>query len=320
MPTSTNAEALRDMQGLHQTTTGRLLGLSARYLDPRRAITQLGDTPQPWRSRIIADLTARTAGILTADSAEYLVLSDRTVIATLTVAAHLRLPDYPLTGLQRRHQGAVVAALSDLPRHTLRDLADRRSALDGRDEQAALEDDPPATGAVRVAADDEPTVTDWITADADLRITRDAVRRTGLDPDHLIIITAAGYGRYGRDRHRLDLPTLCAMRRVAREHQVSLQVVGDWLDAEGATWVDLDPAQIETGFADAYLGPFDHELDYTRHHVTELGWTAALHQAGIPERYLDERALNRDWFAQQVRSITCSTRHRVEVFRRASAM
>jgi hypothetical protein len=318
MPISTNAEALRDMQGLHPTTTGRLLGLPARYLEPRQAAPQLRDTPLPWRDRLIADLTARAAGTLTANSTEYLVLSDHTMIATMTVGAHLTLPDYPLTALQRRHQGAVVDALSDLPRHILRELADRRSALDGRDEQAGGESDPPATGAIRVAAGEEPTVTDWITVDADLPITRETVRRAGLDPDQLIIITAPSYGRYGRERHRLDLPTLCAMRRVARDQTVSLQVVGDWLDAEGATAVDLDPQQIETGFAEAYLGPFDNERDYTHYHMAQLGWTTALRRAGIPEDYLNESAINRDFFAQQFRSIYCSTQHRAEVFRRTT--
>lgn len=319
MPISTNAEALRDIRRLDPTSTGRLLGLPARSTDPRQASRQLHNTPQPWHDQIITDITARAAGTLSADSAEYLVLSDHTLIALLTVAAHLVLPDYPLTGLQRRHQSAVVAALSDLPRHMLRELADRRSTLDGRDEQAALEYRPPVIGAARIAALDEPTVTAWITVNADLDSTREAVRRASLDPDKLIIITASGYGTYGRDRHRLDLPMLCAMHRVAHRHQVSLQVVGDWLAAEGATHVGLDPGRLDTTFAGAYLGPFTHELDYTHHHMAELGWTAALQQAGIDERYLDERAVNRDWFAREVRGIYCSTHHRAEVFRRATA-
>ncbi|MEU7874268.1 hypothetical protein [Dactylosporangium sp. NPDC049140] len=316
MPIATNAEALRDMRGLHPTSTGRLRGLPAKYARPGGA--DLRGTPEPWHSRLTNDLAEQAVDILTPASTVYLVFSDNVVIAVLTAAAHVLLPEYPLTATQRRHQLAVADALHELPRHVLRDLADRRASMDGRDEQAHFEYDPPTAGAIRVAALAEPTVTHWADIDADLAAIRQRITDLGLDPDRLIVITAAGYGTYGRDRHRLNLPMLCAMHRIADRHDVTLTVVGDWLDAEGATTAaDLDPDVAVTGFADAYVGAFGSERDFTAHRMRELGWTTALQQAGIPQHYLNDAAVTRGWFPSQFRGIWCSTRHRTEVFRRA---
>lgn len=317
MPLSTNTEALREMQRLEPTSTGRLRGVPVRYLSRIPATAELRSTPEPWHGRLVADLADRAVGSLTPDSAEYLVFSDDLLIAVFTVAARVVLPDYPLSPVQRRHQAAVAHALDDLPRYTLRELADRRARMDGRDELAHLEYHPPA-GAIRVAAIDDPTVTAWVTIDADPDISRTAIRQCGLDPDHLIVITAPGYGSYGLDRHRLDLPILYAMRQLADRHDVPPAVVGDWLAAEGAINADPAPEQVLAEFTAAYIGPFPTELDYTRHHMSELGWTTALEDAGIPRRYLDEAAVNRDWFRRQVRSISRATYDRVEVFHRTA--
>lgn len=319
MPFSTNAEALREMRRLEATSTGRLKGVPAGYISRTLAALELRDTPEPWHCRLVTDLAERAAGSLRPDSAVYLVFSDNLLIAVLTVAAGVELPDYPLSAVQRRHQSAAVRALADLPRNTLRELADRRASMDGRDDQTHLESHPPA-GAIRVAALDDPTVTDWVPIDADLETSRTSIRRCGLDPERLIVITAPGYGRYGRDRHRLDLPILCAMGQLAAQHQVSTAVVGDWLGAEGATNANPGPSpeQILTGFAAAYIGAFASELDYTRHHMTELGWFAALEQAGIPDRYLDAGAVNRDWFRSRFRGISRTPHDRVDVFRRTT--
>lgn len=315
MPLRTNAEALREMQRLAQTSTGRLRGVPARYTSRTHAAMELRNTPEPWHGRLVADLADRAAGSLRPDSAEYLVFSDNLLIAVFTVAAQVVLPDYPLSPTQRRHQGAVAHALADLPRQTLRYLADRRAKMDGRDEQADLENDPPA-GSVRVAAIDDPTVTAWVTIDADPHTSRTSIRQCGLDPDHLIVITAAGYGRYGRDRHRLDLPILYAMQQLADRHDVTAAVVGEWLAAEGAINADLTPERILTEFSAAYIGPFASELDYTRHRMNELGWIAALAHAGIPGSYLDEAAVKRDWFRSRVRGISRATHDGIAVFHR----
>ena len=50
--------------------------------------------------------------------------------------------------------------------------------------------------------------------------------------------------------------------------------------------------------------------------MSELGWIAALEHAGIPGHYLDEAAVNRDWFRNRVRGISRATHDQVEVFRR----
>lgn len=317
MPLSTNAGALREMRWLQSTTTGRLRGIPARYTSRAPATAELRDTPEPWRRRTAADLADRAAGSLTPDSAEYLVFSDSLLIAVLTVAARVLLPDYPLSPVQRRHQTAVAQALADLPRDTLRELADRRSHMDGRDELARL-DHAPAPGTIRVATVNDPTVTAWVTLDADPDVSRASIRDCGVDPDHLIVITAPGYGDYGRNRHRLDLPMLCAMRQLADQHDVTPAVVGDWLAAEGAINADITPEQFLTAFTAAYIGAFATELDFTRQHMADLGWIAVLEHADIPRRYLNEAAVNRDWFRKRFRGIFGATRDHVEVFHRTA--
>jgi antirestriction protein len=107
------------------------------------------------------------------------------------------------------------------------------------------------------------------------------------------------------------------MHQIADRHQVSLGTVGDWLDAEGATTApDINPHRIIEQFAAAYIGPFPDERDYTRHRMSRLGWTQALHAAGIPDRYLDLHAITRDWFTHQVRRIDSGSWGRIEVFHR----
>jgi hypothetical protein len=155
---------------------------------------------------------------------------------------------------------------------------------------------------------------------ADLHAAQRTVQRAcDAQPEQVLIVTAAGYGTYGRDRHRLRLDVLCAMHQVAETHQVSLRTVGDWLDAEGAT-TDIDPQTIAEQFTIAYIGPFASELAYTKHRMGELGWTQALQAAAIPEDYLNTAAINRDWFAHQVRQIDSGVHGRIEVFHRASEL
>jgi len=312
----TNADALAEIQNLKPTTTGRLRGRpasSTRY-DPVDRF--LHDTPEPWRSRVAADITDRHAGILAAASVEYLVLSDNVLIAVLTAAAQVELPDYPLTSVQRRHQTAVAQALTDLPRHTLRQLADQRAAMDGRDEQARFETNPPAATAIRVAPADDPTVTEWVTLGPSLFDSRRDVQAAGIDPDRALILSAPRYGRYGERRHRLDLPTLCTMCRLAVAHQLPVAVVGGWLDEEGATTTDPGVQRLSAAFTESYLGSFDGQLAYTEHRMAELGWTTALANAGIPIGYLDLAKINRCWFADEVRAIRVEAGGRIAVFSR----
>jgi hypothetical protein len=315
--TSTITDAVRAMRALHPTRSGRLLGVPVRYSFGSRPDQWLGTTPQPWYDRLQAAITARTTGTPTPDSPEYLVSSDQVVVVVLTAAAHVVLPDYPLSRAQTRHQSLAAQALADLPRHTLRHLADHRAAMDGREQDAAAEYQQYPDGALRIAPAADPTNTRWIHIGADLDQARDtAAHACQTDPDRLLIVTAAGYGQYGRDRHRLDLPMLCAMHQLAEAHQVSLRTVGDWLHDEGATTCDPGPSDVIAQFAASYIGPFTDQTAYTRQRMAQLGWTQALTTAGIPERYLDLEAIARDWFSTDVRAVHAGTWDRIEVFHR----
>ncbi|MDQ1247832.1 MAG: hypothetical protein QG597_2203 [Actinomycetota bacterium] len=92
---NTITEALREMRGLHTTDAGRLRGVHLRYIDYGMPPQGLAATPQPWRDRLQAAIDGRRAGNTTPASPEYLVFSDGLVIAVLTAAAHVELPDYP---------------------------------------------------------------------------------------------------------------------------------------------------------------------------------------------------------------------------------
>jgi len=314
---STITDALREMRALRGTHAGRLCGIPVRHTAYTRPDQWLASTPQPWRDRLQAAIAARHTGTVTSDSPEYLVLSDSVVVAVLTAAARVVLPDYPLSTNQTKHQTLTAQALADLPRHTLRELANRRAAAEGRDRDAAAEYQPHPAGALRVAPATDPTNTRWVHTGADLDYARRTVQDAcHTDPDQVLIVTAAGYGAYGRDRHRLQLPVLCAMHQVADTHHVSLRTVGDWLDAEGATKRDVSPHTIVEQFTAAYIGPFADQLAYTHHRMAHLGWTQAVAAAGIPDKYLDTAAMARDWFATEVRAVDSGTPQRIEVFHR----
>jgi hypothetical protein len=257
-------------------------------------------------------LDARESGLVTGDTPEYLVFSDAVLVVVLTVAAHVVLPDYPLTPLQARHQAAAAQALGDLHRYTLADLADRATTRNpsgtGRLDEVDQEWEPP-NGWLRVSPTSDPTLAVWVDPGPDLPAARNALARAcDTEPDRVLVIDACGYGAYGRNRYRHHLDVLCAMRQIAATHQVGLQVVGDWLDAEGATDTDdLNPQALINQFAAAYLGPYASQIDYALARMRELGWTQALHAAGVPDQYLDTTAITRDWFAHQVRAITAPT-------------
>ena len=316
---STISEALHQMRALHSTDAGRLRGIHLRYGSLSVPRQLLSHTPQPWRARMEEAIAARDAGHITPDSPEYLVFSDTTLVAVLSAAGRLVLPDYPLSSLQTKHQQAAAQALGDLARHALRELADRRAAMDGHDQDALAEYEDHPGGALRVAPLADPTSTRWVRIGADLQEAYRTVQRTcRAQPEQIVIVTAAGYGTYGRDRHRPRLDVLCAMHHIAEAHQVSLCTVGDWLDAEGAP-TDVQPQTIVQQFAIAYIGPFASDLAYTRHRMSELGWTQAVQAAGIPDGYLDIAAINRDWFGHQVRQIGSGVHGRIEVFHRRQA-
>jgi hypothetical protein len=105
---STITEALREMRGLNTTDAGRLRGIHLRYSSLSLPHQALSGTPQPWRDQLDNAIAARGAGTVTADSPEYVVLSDNAVVAVLTVAGRVSLPDYPLSSNQAKHQDAAA--------------------------------------------------------------------------------------------------------------------------------------------------------------------------------------------------------------------
>ena len=300
----TIAEALREMRDLQPADAGRLHGMCLRGITPHDCERLLSATPQPWRDQLRSRLRSRMSGDLHPDSPEYLVQSDGVPIAVLTAAARIELPDYPLSPLQTRHQRDAAAALGDLGRSALRELADQRAHAEGRDQDVAAESERHPGGALRVAPAADPTNAAWVHISADLARSRRNAQVIGRsDPEQILILTAAGYGGYGHTWHRPALEVLCAMHRISEVHGVTLSTVGDWLAGELPTDGLVDPQTIIEQFAAAYIGSFGSEVDYVGHRLAELGWPQALAAAGIPERYLDLPRIARDWFGHQVDQI-----------------
>ena len=324
MARSTIRDALRDMRRLHPVDAGRLTGIRVYHSFLSRPEQWLADTPPPWRDRLFTAITDRAGGTITRETPEYLVLSDRVVVAMLSVTAQVVLSDLPLSANQAKHQAAAAQVLRDLPRDILGALADQRARWERSDEDADVETVEAGYlgqpgNALRVAPAGDPTDTRWVHIGADL----DAAHRTlqeachadaGADPGQVLIVTAAGYGAYGRDRHSLDLPMLCAMHQVADTHHVTPGTVGDWLAAEGATGTDVHPQTLITDFAATYLGAYPDRAAYTQTRMAQLGWAQAITAAGIPQQHLDLGAMTRDWFRTEVRDVPADGH--IEVFTR----
>jgi hypothetical protein len=94
---STIRDALRDMRRLYPVDAGRLTGIRVYHGFLSRPEQWLADTPPPWRDRLLTAITDHAAGTITRETPEYLVLSDRVVVAVLTATAQVVLPDLPLT-------------------------------------------------------------------------------------------------------------------------------------------------------------------------------------------------------------------------------
>jgi hypothetical protein len=109
-----------------------------------------------------------------------------------------------------------------------------------------------------------------------------------VQPEQVMIVTAAGYGKYRRDRYRLHLDVLCAIHQVADIHLVPLRTAG-------TGWTPKAPPPMSTrrpsssSSPPATSGHFASDLAYTQH---------------------------RDWFAHQVRQINSGIHGRMEVFHR----
>ncbi len=111
--TAAVAGALRDVQLLRRTHVGALHGADVdNHLSTLAALDRL---PQPWADRLAAVLPAGVGGRITPESAEYLVYSDATVLAWVTVHAALVLPaGHPTTTQACTHTcHPVIAAAAD---------------------------------------------------------------------------------------------------------------------------------------------------------------------------------------------------------------
>ncbi|MDQ1647007.1 MAG: hypothetical protein QOJ50_3191 [Cryptosporangiaceae bacterium] len=312
---STIAEALSSARGLHYADAGRLRGLDPRSrCFPLTELAQLGD---PWIDDLLALIRARAGGTITPDTPEYVVLSDGLPVAWLTVHAAVITPSVPLTRIQARHQGLAAAALGDLHRYTLTDLADWRDRREDRTADGIGE----AAGSLRVASAADPTRTARIRIGPDparAAATADAVIHSTGGP--LLILSASGYGRYRGHAHRLDLGILCAMHAIADEHQVPLPCIGDWIDDDPCA-AGLTAAALPQRFRDTYRGQFSSREAYTEHCMDAQGWTAVLRQHGM-EPFFDQRDYTHHLFTRDVTAIDGhaaghrDSRGGVHVFRR----
>ncbi len=317
---TTIADALDAFRRLSDVAAGTLGGMSLRYR--RRAPLYLGDLPDPWASTLRASIEARDAGTVTDDTPQYLIFSGGTVVAWCTVTAAVVTPDMPLSRTQAKHRRMAVEALGDLARHVLVELADARDARTGFDNRTTMAQ----PGAVRVAPASDPTWSFSLVIDGDLAKAQAVIAGTlaarGGDPagGAALVIDACGYGRYGREAHRLPLEVLCAMHQIADTHTVPLAAVGNWPAQHDGTTADAPANDIEDVFAAEFLGVFASRTAYAEHYMRQHGWTDALAAAGINTRFINLDELRRHLFDDEVTDVdTDDGTGSIVVLRRSTA-
>jgi len=306
----TITEALRQMQRLSYADAGHLVGVDLH--DAWRLPAAKTGAPG-WPPQLNELLAARTAGTVTAATPVYLVLSDGFPVCWLTVDGVIVTPEAALTRNQVKHQQSATAALADLYRHTLGQLANLRDARDGRDEDMDNGYRSDRVGSLRVANPGEPARAWWVPISGDLDEShRRVADATGTQAP--IIMTAYGYGQYGRDARHPQLDVLCAINRTAAAHDLPAGVVGDWLAAEGVAGL-LNADDIPAAFGEAYIGRFGHQLSYTAYRLDELGWEKTLRGLGAIE-FFDTQKFDRHLFTNEVRAIRDDTGRGLVVCRR----
>ncbi|MGC5322769.1 hypothetical protein ACPXB5_29020 [Micromonospora arida] len=211
----------------------------------------------------------------------------------------------------------AVQAMSNLARWVLVALADARAEIEDTVVQSVMSQE----GAVRIAPADDLTSSAAVLLDGDLAAAQASIAKVlpVRAAAEMVVIDAHGFGRYGRDSHRLPLPVLCAMRRVASTHQLPLAAVGDWLAASGGVDADVPADDLPASFTADLVGLFSHRSDYAEKHLAERGWAAALERLGMPRRYIDLAALERDLFDNDVHAVATTDAaggQAVAVFRR----
>jgi hypothetical protein len=225
------------------------------------------------------------------DSIWYVVSVDGTPIAWLTRAAEVVTPPGDFTSAQLDELPSAVAALSDLTRQAVIELAllrDRREQrVPGDSPRPAFDNTVHATERgprVLVADPADPTLTVWVRITADLDATRHRLAEAittsaAVEPR---ILDLDGFGTYGTNRTTFDLPVLCAVAHLADTYDLPVRTVGDWLELAAAN-TDPTPEQVTAGCADAYLGVFKTQRTFAIAERDRLGWTRALAVAGIPD-------------------------------------
>ncbi|MGW3618560.1 hypothetical protein [Micromonospora arida] len=317
MRRSTVADAVRAFQRLRSVNAGSLVGvaLADRYrTSPPLKVDTL---PRAQAAVLGASIKARTAGVIDGETPAYLVYSGDLPVVWCTVRASVITPDLVLDGTPARHQRMAVQALSSLARWVLVALADARAG----DEAAVVRSAMSQEGAVRIAPADDLTSSAAVLLDGDLTAAQASIAKV-LPVNaaaEVVVIDAHGFGRYGRDSHRLPLPVLCAMRRIASTHQLPLAAVGDWLAASGGVDADVPAEDLPAIFTAGFLGLFPHPSAYAERHLVDRGWATALERLGMPRRYIDLEALRRDLFDNDVYAVATTVAtggHAVAVFRR----
>jgi len=316
---STLAAAVRAMRQLRATDTGRLRSID--LLHRSGPLTGLGLLPSPWSDRLTAATAGWTTGAVDADTAVYVVRSDGMPVAWLTVHAAVVTPDVPLSDLQARHQRQATAALSDLTRYALRGLANLRDHREGRPDNVDAEYRPDMHGALRVAAPSDPTRTTWLHIGPDLAEATAQVRDATGSQDPPLIITARGYGHHGTHAHRLSLELVCVMHAVAAEHDITTDLVGDWIDNAHGGDGDASPAALPRRFRDTYLGRYASRDAYAEQRMSEHGWTELLRDTGMTP-FFDRTRYTAHLFGTDVIGLDITHQNHpggaVEVFHRSS--
>lgn len=320
MNPTTQAEAWRQIRDCADVRVGRLTGRCLRrtYLTPVLPGTLTEDAALQLHASVYPP-TGTPPG---PDAIWYVVSCDGTPVAWLTRAADVVTPPADLTDYQRHIQTQAVAALSQLTRQALRELAKLRDEREHRTHSYSppvRPDGRPADTGTRilVAAPADPTLAFWIRLTADLTASRLHVATvTGVaEGNDALILDVDGYGTYGERRARFDLPMLCTIEHLATQHELPAAAIGTWLNLAGASTTDPAPDTVTAAFTDAYAGIHATPHTFARTERDRNGWTKALAAAGIPDRYFNLDAFTEHLFRVEVHRVDLDD-ERIAVFRR----
>jgi hypothetical protein len=259
-------------------------------------------------ARELAANLGRPADEVPAGSAIYYVVSSHgTPVAWLTYDACVVVPDAQLTSQQVRHRSQAVQALSRLSRYALHVLAKLRDDRDQRSPGARPEPGSMRT-AILVARPQDPTLTWWTTASADLDATVRKIAALTGDPglDEVLVVETHGYGGYRRGANPVPLPVLCAIEHLAAEHQLPPAAIGEWLHQETASASDSSLATTEQViglFGSLYYGRFPSRRTFAEAERDRRGWTAALTAAAIPADLFDLDRFTAHLLAEEIHAV-----------------